>query len=455
MIDMQLLKSEVIPIGSIVIRDRIRKDFGDINSLAESISTLGLLQPIVVNENNELVDGQRRIKAYQRLGRVDIPIFRVNLEEIILGEFHANTNRKDFTSTERVKISNAVEEFFCKHSRSVGRPKSSQKTDENNIKNSSLSSDSKDRIGDNNVVNLTSYSGRIKDNVSRYFGISRNTLEKEKVIVKSAELNPQSFGELRKKVDQKKISVDKAYREIQKQIKKIQILESVKNTTNNASSNNNTLLNGDFRQLSRNIPNDSIDLIFTDPPYAAEYVPLYQDLATIAYNTLKEGGSLVTYVGHYAIPKVIEMMEGAGLTYWWLIAVVLSGSFARNFPRHVTIKWKPLLWFVKGRGLYTTDFLSDVVKSDTPRKGFHEWEQSLIEAEHVISRLTVEGQTVFDPMMGSGTSGAAAIKLARKFIGIEIASDEFEVAEARITNASCYTDSSCTISVSQRNDFYK
>ena len=191
-------------------------------------------------------------------------------------------------------------------------------------------------------------------------------------------------------------------------------------------------MHGDFRQLSKTIPNESIELIFTDPPYAAEFVPLYEDLAVIAHNVLKEEGSLVTYVGHYAIPKVIEIMENAGLTYWWPIAVVLSGSFAKHYPRQVTIKWKPLLWFVKGDKLSTTDFLSDVIKSDTPSKVLHEWEQSIVEAEHIISRLTMEGQTVFDPMMGSGTTGVAAVQNNRKFVGIEIDSDKFEIAKARI-----------------------
>jgi hypothetical protein len=103
-----------------------------------------------------------------------------------------------------------------------------------------------------------------------------------------------------------------------------------------------------------------------------------------------------------------------------------------HYPKQVTIKWKPLLWFVKGDKLSTTDFLSDVIKSDTPSKIIHEWEQSMIEAEHMISRLTVKGQAVFDPMMGSGTTGAAAVQDDRKFIGIEIDSDKFEIAKARI-----------------------
>jgi 16S rRNA G966 N2-methylase RsmD len=93
----------------------------------------------------------------------------------------------------------------------------------------------------------------------------------------------------------------------------------------------------ELREASKTISNDSIDLIFTDPPYAAEYIPLYDDLAVIANNVLREGGSLVTYVGHYAIPKVIEIMENAGLTYWWPIAIVLSGSYAKHYPKQVTI----------------------------------------------------------------------------------------------------------------------
>ena len=64
-------------ISSIIITNRTRKDLGNIDSLAESISSVGLMQPIVINENNELIDGQRRINAYNRLGIKEIPFFRL------------------------------------------------------------------------------------------------------------------------------------------------------------------------------------------------------------------------------------------------------------------------------------------------------------------------------------------------------------------------------------------
>ena len=160
--------SRTISIDSIIITDRTRKELGEINSLAESIALFGLLQPIVINENNKLIDGQRRIMAYKLLGKTEIPCYIVSLEQIIIGEFHANSNRKEFTSSERVAISIAVEDYVREHSGGVGRPRDNQKVNEIVTKYSS------DR-STNNVVKLTTFPGRVKDNVSRYFGISQQS----------------------------------------------------------------------------------------------------------------------------------------------------------------------------------------------------------------------------------------------------------------------------------------
>lgn len=67
-----------------------------------------------------------------------------------------------------------------------------------------------------------------------------------------------------------------------------------------------------------------------------------------------------------------------------------------------------------------------------PKKVFHNWQQSTDEAEYLISKLTLKNQVIFDPMMGSGTNGIAALKLGRKFVGIEKDPEVFKVAKNRI-----------------------
>ena len=194
------------------------------------------------------------------------------------------------------------------------------------------------------------------------------------------------------------------------------------------------LINSDFKQSKLN--EASIDLIFTDPPYEEKWFPNYADLAILASKTLVQNGSLVTYCNQTQIPEIISCVQNAGLTYWHTIAVILQNSFARNFPRRIVYKYKPLLWFVKDKRAKGSDFLSDVIYSKRPDKNLHPWQQSNVEAEHVISRLTTEGQTVLDPMMGSGTTGISAIKQLRKFIGIEIDDVTFKTAQMNIQNSS-------------------
>ena len=163
-------------------------------------------------------------------------------------------------------------------------------------------------------------------------------------------------------------------------------------------------------------------MIFTDPPYGIEYLDLYVDLGKFANRVLKDGGSLVTFIGQHNMIKLGSSLEAAGLRYLWPICVKHSGHFAkaRLSGTTISIAWKPLLWFVKGEKTGNSSWIVDYIESSAPDKVAHDWQQSTVEAEHVINGLTVENQIIVDPFMGSGTTGIAAIKLNRKFIGIEI-----------------------------------
>jgi DNA modification methylase len=179
-------------------------------------------------------------------------------------------------------------------------------------------------------------------------------------------------------------------------------------------------------KVSKEIPDESVDLIFTDPPYDKKSLLLYKELALLANRVLKPGGSIVCYCGTYAIPQILDYMKEANLTYYWISAVILQGPFDKAWREHITIKWKPLLYHIKGTKKFdTTQYMSDVIISTKPDK-------------------LVPNQTVLDPMMGSGTTGISALDLKRRFIGIELEEETFKLAAARINQFQASKDSDST-----------
>jgi len=83
---------------------RIRKDVGNINSLEESIDAVGLINPILIDENMKLLAGFRRLTACKNLGWKDIEVRIVELNGDLLKmldvEIAENFFRKDFTPEE-------------------------------------------------------------------------------------------------------------------------------------------------------------------------------------------------------------------------------------------------------------------------------------------------------------------------------------------------------------------
>jgi len=106
-----------IALGRIKAKNRYRKDYGDIASLAASIQQIGLLQPIGLKftfPDYELVFGHRRLLAYQQLKMETIPARVIDVPAIVLAEHAENEIRKDFTVSERVEIGKAVEQELGK-----------------------------------------------------------------------------------------------------------------------------------------------------------------------------------------------------------------------------------------------------------------------------------------------------------------------------------------------------
>ena len=175
---------------------------------------------------------------------------------------------------------------------------------------------------------------------------------------------------------------------------------------------------GDFRALSDQIADDSVELVFIDPPYDRDSFGLYEDAARIASRILKPGGSLIAYCGQYGLPTLIPSMS-KHLRFWWLNACVHSGREARMREYGIVVGWKPLLWFVKDHRGDKQAFVSDVV-SGGREKDAHDWQQAEAEAAYYIDSLTSPHGLVVDFFCGGGTTAAAAQALGRPWLTFEL-----------------------------------
>ncbi len=92
-----------IEISRIIIKNRVRKNLGDLSSLMESIRRHGLMNPVVINSRNELIAGHRRTEAARRLGWAQIEarvVDGTDAAQLVEMEIEENTQRKNLTSDE-------------------------------------------------------------------------------------------------------------------------------------------------------------------------------------------------------------------------------------------------------------------------------------------------------------------------------------------------------------------
>lgn len=105
---------ESIDIASIKVKKRIRGSNVSIQPLVESIQKYGLLEPIVIDQNNRLIAGFRRLEACKKLGFTTILANVVSVEDaetFLLLELEENTCRFQFSEEELLKAKKQLEKI--------------------------------------------------------------------------------------------------------------------------------------------------------------------------------------------------------------------------------------------------------------------------------------------------------------------------------------------------------
>jgi site-specific DNA-methyltransferase (adenine-specific) len=207
------------------------------------------------------------------------------------------------------------------------------------------------------------------------------------------------------------------------------------------------LIQGDCLQVLKELPNKSIDCIITDPPYGIN--------ETAEKNNSRGGACKPTKYASYLWDK--QRITKQYFDEMFRISknqMVCGGNYYTDFlyPSPCWIVWDKrvkdsikndfadceLIWTSFNKCARMFRFLWCGMLQGKRHKELrtHPTQKPLDLMEWLIKNFSDEGDTILDPFMGSGTTGVAALRLNRNFIGIELDENYFKIAEKRITQES-------------------
>jgi DNA modification methylase len=237
------------------------------------------------------------------------------------------------------------------------------------------------------------------------------------------------------------------------------------------------LMQGDCLELMQDIPDGSVDLVLTDPPYGTTacrwdtvipFEPMWAQLKRVA----KKSAAIVLTA---SMPFTAELVQSNRdmFRYRWVWDKVnrITGFLdAKKRPLRVAEDvcvfytaqptYNPQMFqgvpyrayngksstiYREGLGSVYTEcpdglrFPQDILRIKADNRGsegrVHPTQKPVALLEYLIRTYTNEGETVLDFTMGSGSTGVACINTNRSFIGIELDADYFKIAEKRIADA--------------------
>lgn len=210
----------------------------------------------------------------------------------------------------------------------------------------------------------------------------------------------------------------------------------------------NKIKKDDAVNFIKKIPNKSVDLVLTDPPYGVERTS-WDIKAPISWckeipRVMKDGASLLIFCGKQNRFEVEKELRSAGLTFWQeLIWVYRNGGVTRksSYNGH----HEPILWFVKDPKNFHLNFGKaqwvdtwTVINSARPQSNFsrdkkiHPTQKAIDVIERLVKYHSKKGDVVLDPFMGAGTTAVACKKMNRDFVGCDNNGNYVKLANQRV-----------------------
>lgn len=236
------------------------------------------------------------------------------------------------------------------------------------------------------------------------------------------------------------------------------------------------LYQGDCLELMQNIPDNSVDMILTDPPYSSgglfagdrkastktkytdkdyngasrfqnfsgdnmdqrSFTEFMRTVLAKYRQKAKPESVCAVFVDWRNLPALTDALQMAG----WILRgiVVWNKGCARNIPGRFRNDCEYVVWGTNGSksvnwnpgfsalpGFYCVPIVPTTQKN-------HQTEKPVELLERLLA-ICEDGGTVLDPFMGSGSTGVACVNTGRSFVGIELDKGYFETAQKRIAEA--------------------
>lgn len=206
----------------------------------------------------------------------------------------------------------------------------------------------------------------------------------------------------------------------------------------------------------RSLPDASVDLIVTDPPYESlekhrrigtttrlknskassnvwfQIFPndRFEDLFVECYRVLKNNRHFYLFCDAETMFVVKPIAELAGFRFW---KPIVWDKQKIGMGYHYRSRYEMILFFEKGKRKLNDLSIADVIQYPRIFRGYPT-EKPVPVSEILIRQSTQPGECIVDPFMGSGSIGLAALQQNRDFLGNDMCAEAIEISQTRIND---------------------
>ena len=386
-----------VPIAQVVEGERFRKDYLDLDGLVVSIGKYGLLQPIVLDRENRLLAGGRRLRACQKLGWLEIPATYIDEVDELRHreiELEENIQREQFHFAEEARL---VEEIHRIKQQLYGESVQGKEQ------------------------------GWTQNDTATALDASQGYIAKQLALAKALSLLPEIATAANKTV-----AIKMAKRRLQELERELAVRR--------ARSSESNIWCGDAVELLKSVETGTVDCIIMDPPYGVSLQDSVQHANTYFDDSPKEA----LYFLSELLPELSRVAKTNAHWYIFFSVALLPELFTLLARFKIEFDDVPLIWskntmgvtewdqrygptyepviFVYGdRSRLLAKRMGNVFSWPTvPTQERHSGVEKPVAASvEFIRQSTQPGELVLDPCCGAGFVPVGAKVLGRRYIGID------------------------------------